>query len=179
VSTAKDPAYWQALGEFIEAFSSTGTLLFNYLAGVARTPHAIAKALFGGDHVDELIKCLKQVIAVRPLRPDISAETTIALTQLKIISNTRNSVVHYASFVLSDKGRVSSNITRAKRDELIVEYRASVGALKEMTSDLERISQLILYCWLATEQPSKVTRDQFAGLPAPNAAWLYKQALAP
>jgi hypothetical protein len=31
ISNPKDPAYWEALGEFIEAFASAETVLFNYL----------------------------------------------------------------------------------------------------------------------------------------------------
>lgn len=147
-SAVKDPAYWQALGKFIEAFAFAETLLFNYLAALSGTSHAISRALFGSDHADTLIDAVRRVRATLPPDDDLMNKTELALTQFKLISRTRNSVVHYVSIETSDKGRISSNITRARQDKLIVEYRASVAALEEMTIDLERVAQTLLYCQL-------------------------------
>ncbi|MGD0762659.1 MAG: hypothetical protein ABR929_05610 [Roseiarcus sp.] len=184
VSTTKDPAYWQALGEFIETFASTETMLFSYLIVRIKVPHPVGRALFGGHHVDQLIGAVSRITLVLPPDHDLAEKTVLALDQLRIINATRNSIIHYPSFVTSDKGRISSNITRARRAELIIEYRATVEALKEMTADLERISQIFLYCFLIAQgtkslTPSMTPSQLAAEMPALNAAWLYKQPQAP
>jgi len=38
VSLEKDPVYWQALGEFIEAFASAEIMLFSYFVNHAGIP---------------------------------------------------------------------------------------------------------------------------------------------
>jgi|SRR5580658_8498641 hypothetical protein len=179
ISMQPDPAYWQALGRFIEAFASTETTLFNYLIALVDVPHAVGRALFSGDHVDTLIGTVKRVALVTTTASDVKDTLEPALTQFKIIGSARNSIVHFVSMVTSDKGRVSSNITRARSAEHIKEFRASVETLNEMTTDLERISQSFVYCLLTSPGGGRPPLPQHARayltsqLPALNVAWLY------
>jgi hypothetical protein len=179
----KDPAYWQALGEFIEAFAQTETLLFNYLIALIGVSHAVGRALFSGDHVDALVDTVRRVARASPPDRDIVEKLEPALTQFKIINTTRNSIVHYVSMVASDKGRISSNITRARSAEQVIEFRASLDSLREMTTDLERVSQVFLYCQLTSRAggprvPQLAREDLVNQLTALSAAWLYIQPKA-
>jgi hypothetical protein len=119
-------------------------MLFNYLIALVRVPHAVGRALFGSEHVDHLIDAVKRTAKASPPDRDVMEKLAPALTQFKLISRTRNSIVHYMSIVVGDRGRISSNITRARSAEHVEEFRASVDTLKEMTTDLERISELYL-----------------------------------
>jgi hypothetical protein len=53
--TIRDPAYWHALGEFIESFASTETMLFTYLGLHAEIDFRIAIALLEVDPEKETV----------------------------------------------------------------------------------------------------------------------------
>jgi hypothetical protein len=176
VSLVKDPAYWQALGQFIEAFAHAEILLFNYIVGMSRMTHDMARLMIGGDPVDRLIDCARQAIVVMNIDDDLRVKADIALTQLKEISKIRNYLVHYVSFDTSDKGRIISNITKIRKGKQLIEYRASVSDLADMTADLDgRLSSLLVYCLLGLRWSTRPERDQLtAEMPALNDAWRYK-----
>jgi hypothetical protein len=174
ISMAKDPAYWQALGQFIESFAGTEIILFNYLAVLSKTKLEVAKIFYGGDQAERLIEKVTQVMPLQPVDKELREKTNTALSQLKKINYVRNYLVHYVSMDTSDKGRLISNITKAKKSASVVEYRASIAVLGEMTEDLERIKQLILYCLVVLNGHAPVKRDDLAAsFPALNAAWRY------
>ena len=107
LATIHDPSYWQALGEFIEAFSGAEMGLLHYLTSCAKVRNDVARALFSGVHVDQMISFVRRVWQVIPPDADIAEKMSGVLEQFKIISDTRNSLVHYVSLVSSDKGRIS------------------------------------------------------------------------
>jgi hypothetical protein len=174
VSAVKDPAYWQELGEFIEAFASAETLLFNYLAMCAGLTHNTARALLSGIHADQVIDFIRRVWAVRPPDVDIQQKVDDALIQFKVIGAARNSMVHYVSFVTSDKGRISSNITRAVTVERTREFRVSPNIMREMIIDLAKISEHILYAINISGDPRISREDLMRQMPALAASWQYK-----
>jgi hypothetical protein len=131
ISTMKDPAYWQALGQFIEAFASTETVLFTYMTLCAQVRPDSARALLSGIHGDPMIDLVKRVWKGIPPDVDILEKLSGALEQFKMISDRRNSMVHYVSFVTGDKGRVSSNITRASTNRRLREHRISPEIVQE------------------------------------------------
>ena len=97
VSFTKDPAYWQALGEFVEIFASAENVLFNYLFLCANIPVISARALLSGLHVDQMIKLIRRVWIVTP-EADPRVKLNETLVQFKIINNTRNSMIQNVSF---------------------------------------------------------------------------------
>jgi hypothetical protein len=139
LATTHNPAYWQALGEFIEAFSSAEIGLLHYLVLSAKLRHDVARALLSGVHVDQMISFARRMWQVLPPDADIAEKLSGVLEQFKIISDTRNSMVHYVSLVSSDKGRISSNLTRALTDRHIREDRVSPEIPQEMTTDVRKI----------------------------------------
>jgi hypothetical protein len=66
VNLTKDPAYWEALGQFIEAFAGAENLLFNYLVALSRTHVDVAKHFIGGEQVDRLIEHIRQILVIMP-----------------------------------------------------------------------------------------------------------------
>jgi hypothetical protein len=176
ISIVRDPAYWQALGEFIEAFASAETMLFTYLAVCANIPNSTAKALLSGIHADQIVSLIRRVWEIRPQTSGTTKRLERAFAQLTEINKIRNNVVHYASFVTSDKGRVSSNVTRAlTRDRRrLKEFRVSSDILGDMTVDLETISQNLTYALTAIIDPGGISPETAQReLPALDAAWRY------
>jgi hypothetical protein len=174
LSSVRDPDYWQALGEFIEAFASAETMLFQLLILSAKMRHDSARALLSGIHVDQMISLVRRVWQVMPLDADVTRKLSGVLEQFKIISDMRNSMVHYVSFVTRDKGRVSSNVTRALTDRHLHERRISPTIMQDMTNDIHKISDHLVYAVSATANP-KIARDDLASrFPALAASWRYK-----
>jgi hypothetical protein len=176
VSMVPDPAYWQSLGQFIEAFSMAEVGLFVYLPVCSGIPNRIARALVAGFHADQLITAIRNVWQISPPDKDVKATVDPALVQLKEISKIRNSVAHYVSLVVSNKGRITSKITRAltEREEHLQEYRISPEIMSAMIADLEKIGQHITYGTLVTLEPNVSRDEQRRGLPALAASWQYK-----
>jgi hypothetical protein len=174
ISSVKDPVYWQALGEFIETFASTETMLFAYLSMCVAIPNSTAKALLSGIHADQIIDYIRKVWVVRPPDADLHKKMCDALVQFKTISGVRNSMVHHVSFVDGDEGRVSSNITRARTAENLREFRVSPEILKNMIVNLEKITDHILYGLNIIVEPNTPRDRLMRDLPALTASWRYK-----
>jgi hypothetical protein len=177
ISFIPDPDYWLALGEFVESFAFAEISLFSCMAATVGISHSVAKAVVGGQHADQLITVVRRVWQVKPPDEDIRQKVNGALTQLALINEIRGSVVHYPSFDTDDKGRVSSNVSRAltltQRHHR--EVRVSPNVLKDLSADLKKISQHLTYAAVATLD-HRTPRAELAGrLPALADAWRYKR----
>jgi hypothetical protein len=160
-----DPAYWQALGEFTERFATAETMLFTYFAASAGLNSKIARTLFPRSRVEQLINFVQDIWKIAPQADDIIQRVDDALKQFKLISQMRNNMIHNASFVTSDKGRVSSNLLRALP---VREFRVSPEILIDMTKDLQKIAFYIVYA-LSSLLDVKLPEE----FPAPTAEWLF------
>jgi hypothetical protein len=177
ISHIPDPHYWLALGEFVERFALAEIALFAYLARCADIPRATANAVLSGNHADQMIKLVRRLWQVKPPDNDLRDKVEDALTQFNIINEVRANVVHYGSFFTDDKGRVSSNVSRALtlEERHFREIRVSPYVLKDMSIDLEKIGHHFVYANLAILDP-RVSREELAGgLPALADAWRYKR----
>jgi hypothetical protein len=174
LATVHDPAYWQALGEFIEAFSSAELGLMHYLIWCAKLRHDVGRALLSGIHVDQMINFIRRVWQIIPPDADIAEKLSGVLEQFKLISDVRNSMVHYVSLVSSDKGRISSNATRALTDRHIREHRVEPKILQEMTADVRKISNHLSYAEIATVDPRRDRSELAKSFPALVVSWRYK-----
>ncbi len=156
-----DPAYWAALGEFIEAFAAAEGALFNYLAFCSEVPLFIAKALFGGFHSDQLGEQVRKIWQVKEMPSGVVEELDRVLVQMKLIATVRNSVVHYYSFVTEDRGRISSNISRARTLEHVQEHRVSSEILCQMTADMFKIGNHLVAARLLHGRPLAERAERF------------------
>jgi len=174
VSFVRDAAYSEALGRFVEAFAGAETVLFNYLSASLRMPHSLAKAAFPGTRADQMIEIVRHVWQIEPPPESIMNEADDVLTQLKTINTARNRLIHHQSFMTSDKGRVSSNITRAYTKERIDEAPISIEAVNDMTSDLEKAGHHLATLLIRPYVPLK---ERELEVPALADAWRYKVQL--
>lgn len=107
-----DPNYWQALGHFIEAFANAEVAMFSLLAFYAKVQIKAARALFSGTRVDASIKLIRRMIATDLPAEERQKEIELAFSQLTAITDARNDIIHYGSFVTTE-GRMTTNISRA------------------------------------------------------------------
>jgi hypothetical protein len=135
-----DPAYWQAVGHLIEAFSSTEVTLLHYLIALTGMRHHVGLAVFSGTRSDQLMSFTRRILAVTPPREEISREIEFAFTQFALIANMRNDIVHHPSVVTNDKGRIAWNVTRAHIPDKIREPQVSAELIDSMIADLNKIS---------------------------------------
>jgi hypothetical protein len=175
ISFPSDPSYWQILGEFIEKFALCEIMLFFYLSACANIPDALAKVFFSGFHCDQIADMIRKVWEVRAPDQEIKQKAEDAIVQLKAITDVRNNIVHYASYFDSDRGRISSNIVRARRPELIRELRVSPDIMSDLVADIEKATHHFTYAYLITKDARVSRADLANGLPTLTSSWRYKR----
>jgi hypothetical protein len=174
ISLAADPIYWQALGQFIEAFSSAETSLFLLLTVIAKIPNDIAKAVLSGVRTENLISFIKRVWEIREPVASIRSELQDVFEQMTAINKVRNNLIHNVSFLDSERGRMVSNIARALTQDRLEETRADPAFLADLTHDLRKINVHCVYHIVmgTAPQSAKFFASEAQVL---NASWHYKR----
>lgn len=168
-----DPAYWEALGRFIECHARVELVLILFLSEMTGTRHVMARAVFSSMRSDAAITAIRHALEVAPRSPDQMSEIDDVLRQMKEISNARNDVVHQPSLLTSDKGRIVTNAARTHLQNRIRERRVSPQLLDAMTADLEKISLHLIT--IIVSPPSQSLADRALEAPGLLGPWGYKQ----
>jgi len=171
VSLTPDPAYWQALGEFVEAFAHIEHFLFNGLTLASGVSPRVAKALFSGTRALDAISLLRRISEISPPSANRD-ELEDVFAQITAINMIRNSIVHYASIMTSDSGRITTNWARALTPERIAEHRISPDMLKDMSADLDKAGNHFVSLWTLG---SLTLAQRAEELPPLARAWRYKR----
>jgi hypothetical protein len=174
VSFLPDPAYWLALGEFVEAFAYVELLLFIYLSHLSGMPSKSARALLSGRHADQFIKDIRRFWQINPPTARLGDKLDAALTHLTLINAIRSSVVHNVSHFVPGTLRISSNMNRALTEKHTKRYRISSYILKDMSIDMRGISQLLFLATLVQQEPELGDALMEMAWPSLSDAWLYK-----
>lgn len=134
-----DPAFYQALGRFIDAFAMTETALFQLLSFYVGIDSKMASAILSGVRIDGSISYIRRIMAMKDPGSEPRQELELLFGQLKEIADARNDIVHYWSYETSDAGRIVSNETRAHIPENRRERQISAEILDAMRADLHTI----------------------------------------
>ena len=140
-----DPNYHRALGQFIETFSCCEGIVFSVLTFYAGVTIPVAKVLFGRTRMDGAIDYINRLVEARSMVPERRPDLTKILSQLRLITEMRNRIIHYGSFVTADKGRVTKTPRGAVTPKAAQEHRASIEVLEAMTADVSRIYIALLW----------------------------------
>lgn len=154
VTIRHDPRYWRVLGQFIEAFSLLEHSFFDSLCFYAGVDRKMGVALFSGTRVEAAIQYIGRILDTNPIAPGRRTDLETIFKQAKAINGIRNKIIHYGSFVTSDKGRITSTISRALLPSRVEEYRVSISIIKAMTTDITLICTSLYWDKLAND-PSK------------------------
>lgn len=134
-----DPAFYQALGRFIDSFATAEAVLFALHAYFVGIDRKIAAAVFAGVRVDGFMENIRRIMDVADPGKEPREEIEEIFAQLKEIAQARNDVVHYFSFETSDAGRIVTTATRAHIPKKIRERKISTKILEDMTADVHKI----------------------------------------
>jgi hypothetical protein len=115
---------------------------------------------------------IRRICDIEPHSEDRKQELEDVLSRLDNINKVRNFLLHHGSFTTDDKGRITSNVSRAYIAKTVREHRVSIDILKAMISDLEKVQQHLVSFGVL---PSSMSfADRAAQLPALSRAWLYQ-----
>jgi hypothetical protein len=176
ISVVQEPAYFEALGRFVNEFAAVESALLFALKTYAKVSWPIARAIFSGARVETAIDFVKRICDASDPGQERREELDDVFKQLRAISEIRNSLLHYGSATFSDRGRVTSNVRIAHVPTRIREYPVSVTIINGMAADLQKISyHLTLQCL----RPDASFAERAAEIPEIAGAWRYKPAQQP
>ena len=139
-----DSNYHRALGQFIEEFAACEGIVFSVLTFYAGVSLPVAKAVFARTRMDGAIDYINRIAEARSMAPERRADLAKIFSQLKLITEMRNKIIHYGSFVSTDKDRITTTFRVALTRERVQEHRASIDVLEAMTADIIRIYNALL-----------------------------------
>jgi len=138
--------YYQALGKFVDTFANVEEILFLYLYASAGVDYDTARAIFSGVRIHDAVSLIKRFAEVR--KAELSAALDDVLSQLLIINDVRNLILHHPVSGRFRKGRFIrsiSNIGRALTAERIKEMLISQRILMDMEYDLFRMQVFLFH----------------------------------
>src|SRR6266705_1053118 len=89
----------------------------------------VARAIFSGVRVEQSMGFINRICDAFDPGDEWRKELEDVFTQLRAINEIRNSLLHYGSATLSDRGRITTNIRIAHVPTRIREYAVSLDIL--------------------------------------------------
>lgn len=170
IDSSTDADYHRALGEFLHEYSGLEAVMFWALTHYAGVRWEIGRAIFSGVRVEQSISFIKRVMEVADPGDERRTELIEIFRHLSAINETRNSLIHYGSFVTDDMGRITSNVRVAHITKRIKDRPASLELLQAMTADVLKVSQhLIMHC----AHPRASFSERASENPVLTAPWQY------
>jgi hypothetical protein len=176
ISVVQEPGYFEALGRFVNEFAGVESALLFALKTYAKVSWPVARAIFSGTRVDTAMDFIKRICEAFDPGQERREELDNVFKQLRTINEIRNSLLHYGSATLSDRGRITSNVRIAHVPTRIREHPVPLDIINAMTTDLQKISyHLTLQCL----RPDASFAERAAEIPEIAGAWRYKPARQP
>ncbi|MCG9915441.1 MAG: hypothetical protein MH112_03655 [Phenylobacterium sp.] len=146
--------YHQALGEMIERFSRVEGQLQRVLWRETSTPPEVAKAIFSGVRIDQARDLIRRTREARGA-PE-SKLLARMFTQLGILNQARNDIVHFGAWGDPELGRVVTNRRLAHIPERVRVLPISAEILRNMSHDLAIINECIqAHLMMIAETPER------------------------
>lgn len=176
ISVVQEPAYFEALGRFVNEFAGVESALLFALKTYTKVSWPVARAIFSGARIETAMDFINRICNALDPGQERREELDDVFTQLRVINEIRNSLLHYGSATFSDKGRVTSNVRTAHLATRIREYSVSLDIINAMTADLQKISfHLTLQCL----RPDASFAERAAEIPEIAGTWRYKPVQQP
>ena len=167
---ARQTAYFEALGEFVDMFSRAELSVRFALWHYAKVTNKVARAVFSGVHVDTAIGFIRRVLDARGISEADRKGIGEVLTQLKAIADARNDILHLGAQSVDIGEGVVSNALIAHNE--LKTFPISDQILREMTNDLRKITLHLALDHMGRRPVSPSTRSAFA--PILRDSWQYK-----
>jgi len=166
--------YWQALGQFVSAFSAVEAAVQIALRHFAHVRDPIGAALFSGTRTEAAARYIRRIAEAEKWRDRRKNEIENVFGQLSLINQLRNDLLHYgARFEGANKFSVSTAAV-AHTENRVRKTTISVAILEAMAADLEKIEIHLLV--LSRKRGERVHPALRATL---HASWQYKPTQGP
>lgn len=161
----KDAAYFEAIGRFIVSYAKAELQMVGAMGRVLGIGNTKAQAAFSGLRGVDLSERLRRLIG----SSEGAADADACLTQLRIIGDLRNRIVHWELAITPDgQHAIAQNRLLVKAPDLLEKYRIPVKSITEAESDCTRIAWRLSVLRNDFWTPSDEWRAEL------NAPWLYK-----
>jgi hypothetical protein len=131
--------YWQALGQFVSAFSTVEVAMQIALRRLAHVRDPIGAALFSGTRTEAAAQYIRRIAEAEKWNERRKGEIESVFGQLRLINEVRNDLLHYGTR-FEGAGRFSvSTATVAHTKNRVRKTTVSPAILEEMAGDLEKI----------------------------------------
>jgi hypothetical protein len=94
LSVVNEPAYYEALGRFVHAFSGVESMLMFALKTYAKVSWPVARAIFSGVRVEQSMDFVNRICDAFDPGDEWRKELEDVFTQLRAINEIRNSLLH-------------------------------------------------------------------------------------
>jgi hypothetical protein len=131
--------YFEGLGRFVDQFAQIEVQLEFQLGMVAHVDIDLARELFAGQQMDQLIKRFKRVFALRHPSPEAAFNLQVALERLDKINDVRNTLLHSGTFFNMDQTPMTNNRLRTRTGESTKSFELPPESFKQLCADLMKI----------------------------------------
>lgn len=173
---AREQAYYEALGRFVQMFAEVERVMAQTLWHYAGTKQNVAKIVFAGTQSDTAANYIKAVAKTTGVNEESNQDLENILQQFGIIRGARNDILHYGATSIAEGKGIVSNAWKAKTEPTI--FAISAESLQHMESDLRKIIAHLGYRHLGRPRP-RGALGQFALEQALQRPWHYKHRAQP
>jgi hypothetical protein len=136
---ARAREYRLALGTFVDAFAKVESGMFYVLLWQTKTKVPVGKAIFSGTRVETASSFLRRLADVGDMDAAEWEQLEPVLTQLHIINDVRNTLLHHVTQGVEDGRALVTDALRALTVDRIRVYPISPAILEAMTRDCRKI----------------------------------------
>lgn len=174
----EDEKFELALGRLMIAWADAEKEAYHVLMAYAGVTNPVARALFSGTRIKEVIDFIKAIDFNSPLPIDRSTDLAHVFAQIGIINGIRNHLVHYSSQSYSYKDREHRVVVnqRPSRYGNTTGYEVSSEIIDQITQDLYAIANHLNMHHGPRTGPFTPWRENSPS--DPPTPWLYKQLQA-
>jgi hypothetical protein len=166
------PRYYEELGRFIDVFADVESNLQLALWKIAKLRSPIAQALLSNSRVAEASSQIKRLAHALGWSAKRRDRLTILFSQLGVITQTRNDMLHFGAIHRGDGVHEITNILYVYEPGRIRTTKISVEILQSMVSDLLIIASELSV--MRKGRKSSATMRRAAAQMPPKRAWQYK-----
>lgn len=138
--TAEMREYWEAPGQFVHMFAKVEKQLLGILFRLSGVSIPIGRAVFSGVKTDQAQNFIKRIMDVGKPDDATKREFEFIFTQLSLLSNARNAIVHWGTQFTEGSEFLVSNLHIAHTAARVREMPASATIIQHMIEDLDKIS---------------------------------------
>ncbi len=148
---AREKAYYEALGRFVQIFAEAERLVAQTFWKYADTRPEIARIVLSGIGAEQATSNTKLLAAVAGVEAETKTDLDTVLDQFNVIRRQRNDILHFGATAIAEGRGMVSNAWKARSQP--TEFPISAETLGEMEADLRKVIAHLAYRHLGRPWP--------------------------